>query len=398
MGDPFDRELTEDIKKALESNNRALADKKIREYLDKENNTPLNIGITGESGSGKSSFVNAFRGINKQDEGAAPTGVTETTMEVTPYSHPNCPNVTLWDLPGIGTVSYPAKKYLKLVGFERFDFFIIISADRFRENDAKLAQEIKKMKKEFYFVRSKIDQNLRDEKESRSSEFNEQTTLSQIREYCIQSLKKQGVVSPQVFLVSNHHPHLYDFPLLLNTFERELPAHKRKALLMAMPNISLEVINKKKKAFDSKIKYLATLSAAVAAVPVPGLSAAVDISLLVGVVTRWVFGFGLDIPSLRRLAFYAHVPLDDLRDIIVSSLAAVDITPELVLRLLAEVGGAATLLAAEEVCRFIPILGIPASMALSFTFTYRALKTFLNMLAEDAQRVLERALGLNTSV
>ncbi|XP_042338656.1 interferon-inducible GTPase 5-like, partial [Plectropomus leopardus] len=210
--------------------------------------------------------------------------------------------------------------------------------------------------------------------------------------------QKKGVVSPQVFLVSSVDLRLYDFPLLLNTFESELPAHKRNALLLAMPNISLEVINKKKKAFHSKIKYLATLSAAVAAVPVPVLSTVVDIRLLVDVVTRWVIGFGLDIPSLRRLAFYADVPLDDLRDIIVSSLAGVDITPELVLRLLAQVGGAATLLAAEEGTRFIPILGIPASMALSFTFTYRVLKTFLNMLAEDAQRVLERALGLNTSV
>ncbi|XP_042370372.1 interferon-inducible GTPase 5-like, partial [Plectropomus leopardus] len=201
-----------------------------------------------------------------------------------------------------------------------------------------------------------------------------------------------------VFLVSNHHLHLYDFTLLLNTLESELPAHKKHVLLLAMPNISLEVINKKKKAFHSKIIYLATLSAAVAAVPVPGLSAAVDISLLVGVVTRWVIGFGLDIPSLRRLADSTGVPLNDLLAIIVSSLAAVDITPELVLRLLAELGGAATLLAAEEVSRLIPILGIPAAMALSFTFTYRALKTFLDMLAEDAQKVFERALGLNTSV
>ncbi|XP_042338855.1 interferon-inducible GTPase 5-like, partial [Plectropomus leopardus] len=207
-----------------------------------------------------------------------------------------------------------------------------------------------------------------------------------------------GVVSPQVFLVSNHHPRLYDFSLLLNTLERELPAHKKHALLLAMPNISLEVINKKKKAFHSKIKYLATLSAAVAAVPVPGLSTAVDISLLVGVVTRWVFGFGLDIPSLRRLADSTGVTLDDLLAIIVSSLAAVDITPELVLKLLAELGVVATLLAAEEGTRFIPILGIPAAMALSFTFTYFALNKFLDMLSEDAQKVFERALGLNTSV
>ncbi|XP_078031063.1 interferon-inducible GTPase 1-like [Epinephelus lanceolatus] len=241
---------TEDIKKALENNDQALAVKRVQEYLDKENNTPINVAVTGESGSGKSTFVNAFRGINNEDEGAAPTGCVETTTEVTPYLHPNYPNVKLWDLPGIGTPNFSADKYLELVGFERFDFFIIISATRFRENDVKLAQEIQGMKKKFYFVRSKIDSDLRNEEISQR-DFNAERTLQQIRDNCIQGLQRQGVESPQVFLVSSFHLHLYDFTLLGDTFEGELPAHKKHALLLAMPNISLEVINKKKKAFHA---------------------------------------------------------------------------------------------------------------------------------------------------
>ncbi|XP_042338750.1 interferon-inducible GTPase 1-like, partial [Plectropomus leopardus] len=157
-----------------------------KEYLDKEDNIPLNIAVTGEAGTGKSSFVNAFRGMDDGDERAAPTGVTETTSEPTPYPHPNFPSVTLWDLPGVGTTKFPAKEYLKLVGFERFDFFIIISDTRFREHDVKLAQEIKKMKKEFYFVRSKIDIDIRNEERKQKSEFNKERTLEKIRENCIQ--------------------------------------------------------------------------------------------------------------------------------------------------------------------------------------------------------------------
>ncbi len=174
-----------EIKTALQNSDQALAVAKIQEYLEKEKNIPLNIAITGESGSGKSTFVNAFRGVDNRDEGAAPTGLVETTMEVTPYSHPNYPNVTLWDLPGIGTTKFPADKYLQHVGFEKFDFFIIISDTRFRENDVKLAKEIQKMRKKFYFVRSKIDHNLRDEQRSQR-EFDEENTLKQIRENCIQ--------------------------------------------------------------------------------------------------------------------------------------------------------------------------------------------------------------------
>jgi hypothetical protein len=36
------------------------------------------------------------------DEGAAPTGVEETTMEATSYPHPSNDKITFWDLPGVG--------------------------------------------------------------------------------------------------------------------------------------------------------------------------------------------------------------------------------------------------------------------------------------------------------
>uniref|UniRef100_A0A3B4HCB0 IRG-type G domain-containing protein n=1 Tax=Pundamilia nyererei TaxID=303518 RepID=A0A3B4HCB0_9CICH len=172
------------MKKALQHTDRPSDVGKIMESLQ-DNNTQLNIAITGESGSGKSTFVNALRDLSDGDEGAAPTGVTETTSEVTSYPHPNYPNVTFWDLPGIGTTKFPAEEYLELVGFEKFDFFIIISAVRFRENDVKLTQEIQRMEKKFYFVRSKIDNDVRAEERSQR-EFKVEKTLSQIRQDCIQ--------------------------------------------------------------------------------------------------------------------------------------------------------------------------------------------------------------------
>ena len=175
----------EEIKKALDNKDPGLAASITKKYLEDINNIPLNIAVTGESGSGKSTFVNAFRGIDNRDETAAPTGVVETTMEPESYPHPRYPNVILWDLPGVGTTRFPADQYLKHVGFEKYDFFIIISADRFTENDAKLAQEIKKMGKKFYFIRSKIDNNLRDAERSQRK-YDEGETLQKIRENCIQ--------------------------------------------------------------------------------------------------------------------------------------------------------------------------------------------------------------------
>ncbi|XP_076733710.1 interferon-inducible GTPase 5-like isoform X2 [Maylandia zebra] len=380
------------VREALKNNDIAAAVARIQQVLERENNIPLNIAITGETGSGKSTFVNALRGLSNGDEGAAPAGVVETTSEVTPYPHPNYPNVTLWDLPGIGSTKFSADEYLMLVGFEKFDFFIIISDTRFRENDVKLAQEIQRMKKKFYFVRSKIDNDINAEKRNR--DFNKEETLTKIRDDCVHRLRDLGVESPQVFLVSSFELHLYDFSLLHKTLERDLPKNKRDALLRAMPNISLEIINKKKKTFKHRLYWLAAQSALGAAVPVPGLSIAVDAALLVGVVTDYVFAFGLDVPSLKRLSDRTGVPYADLQAVIFSPLAAAEITKELLLKVIVQLGSVATLIAAEEVSRFIPFIGIPIAMGLSSITTYNILNLILDKLADDAQKLFEMTLNL----
>ncbi|XP_028251853.1 interferon-inducible GTPase 1-like [Parambassis ranga] len=242
--------MEEEIKEALQNNEQNLAVEKINAFLEELNNISLNITVTRECGSGKSTFVNAFRGIKNGDEGAAPTGCVETTTEVTAYHHPNYPNVILWDLPGVGTPRFRADKYLDNVGLDKFDFFIIISATRFTENNVKLAREIQKMKKKFYFVRCKIDSDLYNEEQDFKTKFDREKTLMEIRQNCIQNLKDEGLTSPEVFLVSSFKLGKFDFPLLQKTLERQIPRHKRDALLFAMPTINSEIITKKKEVFQ----------------------------------------------------------------------------------------------------------------------------------------------------
>ncbi|XP_041668932.1 interferon-inducible GTPase 5-like [Cheilinus undulatus] len=393
MGDPFDtEEIHKSIKEALIKNDRNLAVAKINEYFDRQKNIPLDIAITGESGAGKSTFVNAFRGIDNRDERAAPTGATETTMEITPYPHPKYPNVKFWDLPGIGTTKFPADQYIKYVGFERFDFFIIVSCDRFRENDVRLAKEIQRMEKKFYFVRSKIDNNVRDE-ERTQRDFNLERTLKKIRDNSIQSLQYHGFKSPQVFLVSSFDLTLYDFPLLEQTLERELPEHKRDAFLSAMPNISQEVIAKKKKSFKKRINFLASLSGVVASLLIPGLSMGVEVGMLVGEVKHYANQFGLDVDSLLSLASCTNIPFQELKDVTSSPLSATEITTELVMKEFSQCPRLLSLKVAEEGIRFIPGFGIPTAMTLSFITTQKALNIFLDALSDDAYKVFRRALG-----
>lgn len=166
-------------------------------YINELDHVTLNIAITGESGCGKSSFVNALRGLGDDEEKSAPTGVTETTMEPTSYSHPKYPNVTIWDLPGIGTPNFKADVYLEKVHFEQYDFFILVASERFKSSSVDLAKQIRKIKKNFYFVRSKTDVDIQAEK--RRKRFDEQQVLHKIRHDCM-----KGKISHSLSLTLTH--------------------------------------------------------------------------------------------------------------------------------------------------------------------------------------------------
>ncbi|XP_072913677.1 LOW QUALITY PROTEIN: interferon-gamma-inducible GTPase 10-like [Hemitrygon akajei] len=171
----------------------------IKQKLVELDNTELNIAVMEETGAGKSTFINAMRGLRSTDPGAAEFGIRKTTKEPTTYSHPYLPNVCYWDLPGIGSTKFPAGPYLKKMKFERYDFFIIISACRFKENDAKLLKEIKRLGKNFYFVCSKIDADFDSEK--RGEEINEEKELEFIWSDCLKNLMEAGILTPSVFLI-----------------------------------------------------------------------------------------------------------------------------------------------------------------------------------------------------
>ncbi|GMH40953.1 hypothetical protein BSKO_08857 [Bryopsis sp. KO-2023] len=88
-------------------------------YLEKWHKvSEINLAVTGESGTGKSSLINALLGAN-----VAKTGVSETTgVPKKPYKLPIRDEgqervaINLWDLPGQGTMNFPADKYIKDLG------------------------------------------------------------------------------------------------------------------------------------------------------------------------------------------------------------------------------------------------------------------------------------------
>ncbi|XP_058602787.1 interferon-inducible GTPase 5-like isoform X1 [Onychostoma macrolepis] len=356
---------------------------KAKETFDQLMNVSLNIAVTGRTGSGKSSFINALRGLNDEDDGAALTGVTETTMEPTMYEHPAVPNVKIWDLPGIGSPNFKANKYLKDVKFHTYDFFIILNSERFTENDVMLAKEIKKEKKIFYFVRSKIDNDI--SAEQRKKGFDEQKLLCKIREDCQKNLKELG--DPKVFLISSFELEKYDFERLQNTLEEELPEHKKSALLQAWPVCSADSLEKKIKMFKGMIWAASLASAGIAVVPVPGLSAACDAGIVLLFFTRCYYAFGLDERSLSRLSEKVNKPL--LEHVAKSKLASA-IKEKAMARLQVSVA-LASLATIEYAASLLPGVGSVAAAGISFGTTYYLLREGLNELADIARKIRKEA-------
>lgn len=374
----IEKDLAE-LKSCLEQNNLQNVLAETKQELTLLENTIIHIALTGESGTGKSSFLNAFRNMTDFDEGSAQTGVKETTENPKSYPHPRFPEVILWDLPGIGIEKFKPKEYLKKVNFSTYVFFIIVASDRFTVNDAMLASEIQKMNKKFYFVRTKVDQAV--DSERRKPNFSETQTLKEIREYCIFNLTQKGIVNPKVFLISRWHLDKYDFPLLHKTLADDLNDLKRPFLIAAMPAFSAKHLEEKKAAMEALIWKKALLSCSVRAIPLSGFSSALDIALLVTTMKEICKAFGLDDDSLRNLAERVGRPIYVLKSAVKKTPMASQINPEFVQNLLSEV-------VLEDISHFIPVFGSVFGGVNSFATTFYMLKGFLQDAMEDAKSVL----------
>ncbi|XP_074794235.1 interferon-inducible GTPase 5-like [Natator depressus] len=387
------REELEALKAAFEEGNLAGVASRLQEMLESLESIQLDVGITGETGSGKSSFINALRGLGDEDAGAACTGVVETTREPTPYQHPRYPNLTIWDLPGIGTPDFHPDAYLEQVGFSRYDIFFIIASQRFTASHAALARHIQAMDKSFYFVRSKVDVDLDSSLRRRPSSYSEVGVLQEIRQNCLEGLQAQGIRSPQVFLLSAFDLSKYDFHLLGETLERELSHHKRHAFLMALPNISLHILEKKKAAMLKQMWLVSTVACGVHAAPIPGLLISCDVDVLARTLQGYCKSFGLDDDSLEKLAAEVGQPVGQMKAVIKAPLAK-EISSSLVVQLLIQAGGKVPKLSKEVLCS-VPVLGSMASGALSFATTYKMLRSFMDEVTASVQRVLIKAFEMD---
>ncbi|XP_004468646.1 T-cell-specific guanine nucleotide triphosphate-binding protein 2-like [Dasypus novemcinctus] len=274
---------------------------------------PVHFAVIGESGSGKSSFINALRGVGHEGDNVAPVGVRATTKERTPYQHPKIPKMIIWDLPGMGTPAFQNQNYVKEMKFDEYDCFIIISCTRVKETDAYLAKQIHKMKKNFYFVRTKVDNDVHEQQRNKPNNFNKDSVLKMIRDDCLNHLTDTKVTDPRVFLVSSFDVSDYDFPNLVHILSEELPGHNRLNFMLSFPNITDDVIECKKSILTQMIQLKDLVDRAFATIFLPESISNSDVNILVDTVNKFRTIFGLDDVQLRKMAKNLNVSLEELK-------------------------------------------------------------------------------------
>ncbi|CAB3991261.1 interferon-inducible GTPase 5-like [Paramuricea clavata] len=235
----------------------------MKKKLERWKEVTINLAIVGNSGVGKSSFINTIRGLEDNDPLAAETGIEEKTQAPTPFYHPTYQNVCFWDLPGIGTPTLPdIETFCKKFAIEKYDTFLIMSATRFTEYDLQLAMKIQSMEKSFFFIRTKIDNDKKAEKRKLKKEFNEEEMLKTLRNGCVENLQNFNFGEDKIFLISNWAPTKWDFDRLKLAILDQLPSKQKELLTFSLCTCSKTLLKEKIQLLRGRVWMTATASVA----------------------------------------------------------------------------------------------------------------------------------------
>ena len=331
-----------------------------------------------------------FSRLDDDDDGAAPVGFLECTREPTPYDHPTNSNIKFWDLPGIGTPDYPdLDTYCNKVQLEKYHTYLIFTTTRFTANDFKLAQKVRLMNKKFFLIRTKIDENVQAEKRrKRTQKFDEEAMLARIRENVFVSLGNLLTDDQDIFLISNHDPDKWEFARLTQAILDSLTRYQRESMTFALGKVitrsSEDIFQRKVHVLRQRIWKVATASGAVAAIPVPGLSFAVDAALILRELSLYRSQLGL--PEIGSAEFVQLHFATKEKVLSVTLTTAAQLSPYF--------ASYAASTAIEEFARYIPFIGVAIASGISFSATYYALSKLLTNVEEVAKLFLKEAANV----
>lgn len=363
--------------------------KKSNEWKDAN----IQIGIIGESGSGKSTFLNTFRGLKRGDEGFADQGYKgNTTKKATKYTIKDNPNITFTDGVGCGTIQYKrGSEYLKSLEIEKLDFVLLMSNKNFSQDDAWFAKEIRKMGKPLFFVRTKFDEILRSAKVDGITGEN---IHDEIVTVCAENIKDSEIQTTSIFVISNYDTSVGDFDKLMDAILKTLPQTKREALLYSIPPLSHQVIKEKKEELVRRAYRVSLLSAASAAIPVPLLDLNLDVSILQFEVWFYMKEFSLtedkvkhtcDKLKIKHQELFRKLPhvkcllVQGIREIVINSIKL-------------ELAEKATEVIAKRFFQLIPVVGTIVSSSIAYIACLKMLHKEIDKLEKEAHTLLDKVI------
>lgn len=150
----------------------------------------INVGVLGDSGVGKSSLIKAILEHFKASlDGHGPVSCYEGDGTVVPHPYKVDSfgdKVRIWDIPGQGTSTFPAKTYLRDMGLKYFDDVLVVTDGRLTENDVHLIHAIKFAEIWSCVVRTKVDQAVADGKEDHGD--SQETVLEKVHTKLMEQL------------------------------------------------------------------------------------------------------------------------------------------------------------------------------------------------------------------
>jgi small GTP-binding protein len=340
----------------------------------------IRLGLIGESGSGKSSLINAMVGQDIVSVGA----LIETTRQA---QEVHVDGLTLVDLPGCGTPNWPRETYIdRLKLLVAYDGFILVTANRLKECDAMLFAKLsKEAKKPFFVVRSHFDLAVasKGEREARNV----------IAPHIRQQLGADA--SFPIYMVASPQPERYDLEQLILDIRRSLPEWKQVRFMMAAHAYGEETLRQKRKAAEKIVGIHAGLAAANSLNPLPGLDVGVDLGLLTTMSRYVISTYGFSPAQVEALKTQANMRAAVVKGIHeVADRLAPYLTERFLVMTLRTMG--MEMLVANS-SKWVPFVGTLVSAGLGYKLTYSFGDKLINECEAAAEHLIKtftREVGL----
>lgn len=227
----------------------------LSKYTESSKKVKVNVAVAGESGTGKSSFINAIRGLKHGDSSFAEVGFGDTTMEIKKYQHPKNKRIQLYDLPGYNTTKMTLQNLLKDLNLSDFDCFLLFFYPVPSTADKTFVKQLQTAGTKFCFVRTKLDEDFEN---GELDGMSKEEVLSEIKKKVdLSSDHFEELKNAVKFYISSYEPSVGEMNELISFIENQINPRKFEALLLSLPSLTEEVIQKKYQSLQKSAVLLA---------------------------------------------------------------------------------------------------------------------------------------------